>query len=446
MDDLLVDARSGVLTSLEPHIRSDMPTGLVGWAARVADTRNFGGSGSLFRADPYGFGASIRNDAAARGAATGEAVERYCGNVVPEDLVRSSASALELAGSRVVDPAKFALYSEDQYRLPGFPFVPFTSDLNIRWALGHTMDEKVPTYVPAALTYLGYYTGTRRCEPPIASLQYAGIAAGRSRDEAEMSALLELLERDATALWWCGDRSQPAIELSDWERLPAHRQLGDLESQTRSVRVLLLPSPFGIPVATAWIRDDRRGLVALGTACRPTVEAAVSKALVEAYAVLAITIDLADPDGPTWRSVADGTLPAHLYKPFRADRRYRDEFDPQWKDVVDLPTVAQLYLDPTMALAAEEQLFDYTETLSVSEIPDEAPLDLASLVALLTSRGHQPISVDLTTGDISIAGLHVVRVLTPGLYNNAPAAFPLLGGSRLTSASTTHLHLPVPLA
>src|SRR3546814_9840499 len=77
-------------------------------------------------------------------------------------------------------------------------------------------------------------------------------------------------------------------------------------------RVLLLPSPFGIPVAAAWIRDDRRGLVALGTACRPTVEAAVSKALVEAYAVLAITIDLADPDGPTWRSVADGTLPAHL--------------------------------------------------------------------------------------------------------------------------------------
>ena len=146
-----------------------------------------------------------------------------------------------------------------------------------------------------------------------------------------------------------GDRSQPAIELSDWERLPAHRLLGDLESQTRSVRVLLLPSPFGIPVAAVWIRDDRRGLVALGTACRPTMEAAVSKALVEAYAVLAITIDLADPDGPTWRSVADGTLPAHLYKPFRADRRYRDEFDPQWKDIVDLPTVAQLYLDPVMA-------------------------------------------------------------------------------------------------
>ena len=445
MNDLLVDARSGVLTSLDPHIRSDMPTGWVGWAAKVADTRNFGGS-TPFRADPYGFGASIRDDAAARGAATGEAVERYCGNVVPEVLVCGSATELKLAGSRVVEPSSFALYSEDQYRLPGFPFAPFTSALDIRWALGHTMDDEVPTYVPAALTYLGYYTGTRRGEPPIASLQYAGIAAGRSRAEAEMSALLELLERDATALWWCGDRSQPAIELSGWERLPAHRQLGDLESSTRSVRVLLLPSPFGIPVAAVWIRDDRRGIVALGTACRSTVQAAVSKALVEAYAVLAITIDLADPDGPTWRSVADGTLPAHLYKPFRADRRYRDEFDALWKDVVDLPTVAQLYLDPVMARAAEEHLFDYTETRSVSEIPDGEPLDLASLVALLAARGHRPISVDLTTRDISIAGLHVIRVLTPGLYNNAPAAFPLLGGNRLTSASTTHLHLPVPLA
>ncbi len=48
MDDLLVDARSGVLTSLELHIRSDMPTGWVGWAARVADTRNFGAAVHCF--------------------------------------------------------------------------------------------------------------------------------------------------------------------------------------------------------------------------------------------------------------------------------------------------------------------------------------------------------------------------------------------------------------
>ena len=357
MDDLLVDARSGVLTSLELHIRSDMPTGWVGWAARVADTRNFGGSGSLFRADPYGFGASIRDDAAARGAATGEAVERYCGNVVPEDLVRGSASALELAGSRVVDPAEFALYSEDQYRLPGFPFVPFTSDLNIRWVLGHTMDEKVPTYVPAALTYLGYYTGARRGEPPIAS-----VAVRRNR-----RGTLTRRGRDVQLCWnfsnampqRCGGAGTGHSRRSSFPTGSGCLRTaysGIWRARPGAFECCCFPSPFGIPVAAVWIRDDRRGLVALGTAWS--------------------TDDGGGRLEGTGRGVCRTCHHDRPRRPRRADLAQRGGRNaagapvqtlfgptvvtgtssiPQWKDIVDLPTVAQLYLDPVMALAAEEQ-------------------------------------------------------------------------------------------
>lgn len=79
---------------LEPRIRSDMPTGSVGWAVPVADMRRFGDVVSV-RADLSGFGVSMDDDAAGREAAAGEAVERSCGNVIPEDLLLSSAATLE---------------------------------------------------------------------------------------------------------------------------------------------------------------------------------------------------------------------------------------------------------------------------------------------------------------------------------------------------------------
>lgn len=444
MNDLLVDTHYGVVTSLRRHARTDIPPGWTGWSARVSDTRRLGSKARTFRADPYGFGAALGNDEAARGAAVGEAIERYCGNAVPDDLVLSSATALRDSGLDVLAPGSLALYSSEQYGLHGFPFLPFTEASEIRWAQGRWMDSGSRVLLPAPLTYLGYYTGIRAAEPPVGALHYAGIAAGRSRAEAEMSALLELLERDATALWWA--EGAPSLEIADWDCFGLRRRLADPESGSRSVRVLIVPSPFGVPVAAVWVRDEKRGLVALGTACRTTVLDAIEKALVEAFAVLAITIDLANPEGPTWQAVADGTLPAHLYKPFRPDRRYREDFDPQWRDIVDLPTVAQLYLDPRMQARAEERMLGNAEVRQLAELPLSPAIDLPQLVETLSHGGHPPASIDLTTADIAMAGLTVVRVIAPGLYNNAPAAFPLLGGNRLQRRTTTFLELPVPLA
>jgi ribosomal protein S12 methylthiotransferase accessory factor len=49
----------------------------------------------------------------------------------------------------------------------------------------------------------------------------------------------------------------------------------------------------------------------------------------------------------------------------------------------------------------------------------------------LARHGFRALSVDVTTPDVRAAGLSVVRVIVPGLYPNAPAAFPCLGGRRL---------------
>ena len=91
---VVANGTGSIAVFLEPHIRSDMPTGSVGCGVPVADMRRFGDVVS-FRADLYGFGVSIGDDAAGREAAASEAVERSCGNVIPEDLLLSSAATLE---------------------------------------------------------------------------------------------------------------------------------------------------------------------------------------------------------------------------------------------------------------------------------------------------------------------------------------------------------------
>jgi ribosomal protein S12 methylthiotransferase accessory factor len=55
------------------------------------------------------------------------------------------------------------------------------------------------------------------------------------------------------------------------------------------------------------------------------------------------------------------------------------------------------------------------------------------------------VTVDLTTPDVRAAGLRVVRVLVPGLYCNAPAACPFLGGERLYREPVARQWVPGPL-
>lgn len=439
----LVDERTGLVTRLVPHRGAPgMPAAWVGCAAHVADTRAFAG----WQADRFGYGAALGDPAAARGAALGEAVERYCGNVVPTDLRVTTHDALRRAGEPAVDPQRVALHSARQYAQPGFPFVPFTRDLPVAWVAGeqlagpsHAPGTRV--LVPASLVHLDFYRGAQAGHPPTNALRYAGIAAGPTRADAERSALEELLERDATALWW--GSGAPAATLTGLDHLVARLQ--DAEAATRTVRFLRVPSDVDVPVVAVLVEDHARGLVAFGTAARADVERAATKALVEAFAVLSITLGLADPGSATWRAVRAGALPATLYRPFRADRTYRDAFRDDWHDLVDLPPVAQLYLDPRMQGAPLDRLRRGSPQVASADVAACGPDPRRHHLDQLAARGLDVVTVDLTTPDVRAAGLHVVRVVVPGLYDNAAAAFPLLGGTRLYDVPVARGWVPGPL-
>ncbi|MGW1209159.1 YcaO-like family protein [Streptomyces sp. NPDC002499] len=426
-ESVLLDARTGLITRLErQRRRPGLPRMWVGYGASVARTDVF----APWLADRFGFGASAGDEERARRAAVGEAVERYCGNAVPVAARRGSYQELTGLGLRALDPDTLALYSAAQYATPGFPFTPFTRDLPVAWTPGRDLHDGAEVFVPASLVWLDYFHGLRAEEPATHSLVYSGIAAGENRAHAERFALEELLERDATTIWW--STGAEAAEISDAAAVIA--RLGGPapgEGPGPSVRLLHIPSEFGVPVVAAFLEDRQRRMVAFGSACRAEPQLAAEKALVEAYGLYSLTRQLAEPGSEVWEAVAAGTLEGHVFRPFRADRTYRDAFRTDYRDLTDLPAIAQLYLDPRMQGQPLDRLRGPAR-IAFRDIPAVAEADPHEVyLGRLAAEGLRAYSVDLTTPDVAAAGLSVVRVVVPGLVGNAPPAFPYLGGERL---------------
>lgn len=423
--DLVVDPRVGIITGLASMtLDPALPDRLHLWSARVADTAVFGS----WWADRVATGMAFDDGDAARTGAIGEALERYCANRVPGGREHTSYQELDTTGRNALDPTHCALYADWQHASPGFPFVPLTAELEVAWVPGVSMPSGDVTQVVASLVYANYFLPPRDDEPPTNALIYAGLAAGRDREHARSNALEELIERDATMIWWHGNG--PVIHLSPPASLRA------AVTATADPRLkwtwLLLPTRFGLPVVACLVEDPEHGFSLLGVAARPSVEGAARKAAAEAAALWSLGVGLLTPDSPVWSAIDEHhLLDRSLLKPWDPDRAYRQAYREDWHDVTDLVCQTQLYLDPTMDHFIAP-LRDPDETRPLRSIPDVQPGDASTWAqAIADLTGHAPVAVDLTTPDVAAAGVHVTRVVAPGLISNAPAAFPLLGGSRL---------------
>jgi ribosomal protein S12 methylthiotransferase accessory factor len=421
----LVDPRVGLVRRLarNPAI-SGVPRAFVDVTAEVAATGEF----TDWVAGAVTGGAALGDPERARAAALGEAIEHYCGNAVPEDMPVSSAEALASAGYRVLDLGELALYSTAQYAEPGFPFTRLTADLEISWVPGTDLDTGEQVWVPAALAHLNMHR-TRPNEPAIICQAYAGLAAGDGTARAERSALEELIERDAVTIWWASAAAAQRLAVDDDPALAP--VLADTRAAGLEVTFLRIPCVFDVPVVGAFVADHERGVIGFGSACRPTGAAAAEKALTEAIVTCINARQLADPDSAFWSVVRAGRLSRGPYTPWRAERDYRAAFRPDYRDMAVLEVNLQLYLDPAMQTEPLRRLREPAGCIPLHELGSLAGDPRSGYLARLRAHRRTAISIDLTTTDVAATGMRVARVVVPAMYHNAPAAFPLLGGTRL---------------
>lgn len=148
--------------------------------------------------------------------------------------------------------------------------------------------------VPATLIYHGHPDGM--CDQRLALADSNGAAAGRTRAGAIRSALFELIERDAAAIWWYNRLRRPPIERAARDHPAIHRLALDLARRDRLLLLIDLTHDLGVPVAAAVSAKSDGSQIVIGTAAAAVLRDAVIGAAGELVQILS-GIDGAIPDG-----------------------------------------------------------------------------------------------------------------------------------------------------
>ncbi|GLW05839.1 hypothetical protein Misp01_09690 [Microtetraspora sp. NBRC 13810] len=322
-------------------------------------------------------------DLQAKVSAMCEAIERYSG-VFQGDEARRAASFAEL-GADAVHPNACMLYSEAQYRTRRATRLtgshdhvtdPLDPDAVIDWTPVWSLTEQRHKYLPTGYLYYSYES--RPAGPVHAFADSNGNAAGSSLEDAIVQGFLELVERDAVALWWYNRVRRPAFDLAGF----ADRWMTEFQEVyaglDRELHVLDLTTDLGVPVAAAISRRARGPaediLMAFGAHFDARI--AVQRALAELNqflpAVTGAGYLVTDGEQLTWWKHA------HM-----AEHPYLAPAGP--------PVPASAYDRPCT-----------TDLLD----------DIAAARALVETRGMELLVLDQTRPDI---GLPVVKVIVPGL-------------------------------
>ncbi len=422
----LLDERTGIITRTSRFQHHPaIPKTLISVHAHVSKMRRVG----PWQTDSTTAGTSFVSEEAARHAAIGEAVERYCGNIVQPGLL-CEATWRELAerGEHAVDPDDLILFSAKQYATQGFPFVPFTRDLRVFWVRGRSLTRDCAAWIPASIAYPNWRNGGFEQTAPLANAYFAGLAAGPHLEFAIVSGIQEIVERHITMAWWAN-----ACPLSAIRTIPASLQAlwsGAPERAGQRGWLISLPNEFDIPVIAGVVEHVKERLLTIGFAARSDPEQAAFKAWAEALTLQDGARNLNVREGGYRQAAARGDVSADYVKPWRADRRYLDDYRSDFRDVVDLMCQLQIALDPRTA----DRIRPWVDTTREGSLTDIRPLadnSLRTYAAAIEAAGFEIFYADLTTRDVSLTGMRAVRVMVPGLIGNFAAAFPFQGGGRL---------------
>ena len=315
-------------------------------------------------------------EAQARASAVGEAVERYSG-IFRGDEVRIKASYRELGGEGI-HPNACMNFSARQYRERdesnrkesehNWVPQPFEEHREIEWTPVWSLTEERRKYVATAQCYFGY---AYSAEHDFSRAHSNGNAAGTNLEEAVLQGFLEVVERDAVALWWYNRVRRPSVDLACFGE-PYFSALGEFYGLLgRDMFVLDISADFPIPVFAALSKNRKsEGELLLGFGAHLEPRLAIVRALTEMNQSLA-------------QAIAGG-------KP----RFFVDEL------------VEGAFLEPDPLLAVRTS-GDYRR-LDNKDLLE----DVRTCVGWARKRGLETLVLDQTRPDV---GMPVVKVIVPGM-------------------------------
>lgn len=389
LTDYLVDGQVGIIKFVSELQRFPGTPDFYHYFADVSNTRafcefdNFNNAGGASTSREIALAKSI-----------GEAVERYCSAIY--DIEDCPLSSYEDAPFKCVNPADYALYSDEQYESPGCHWVPFTSSTPVRWteAYDPLADEHV--HVPAATIYMPYFYYQGTGDSPILQPISTGMACHCSPAEAAESGICEVIERDALMIFWQAMLNPPQISvetLSDenYDKVRRFEKLGG------SVTLLNITTDIGIHCVLSVLKSPSEELPARVFAASASLdpEEAVGKALEEL---------------------------AHTRRYCHAIKSWMPRIEPnppEHDNVLDQMDHLNFWADhknahlADFAFTSDKRIdFDDLENFDTGDAKQNTDF----LCRRMKEHGYRVLIADLTTPDIRDLGLSVVHAVIPGFH------------------------------
>jgi bacteriocin biosynthesis cyclodehydratase domain-containing protein len=302
-----VSPLTGVVKRLEP-IEADLPMNTNFFAqhnfsapAMSVDQLRSGLSGGSF-----GKGSTSEQ---AEASALMEAIERYSG-IFQGDEIRMKRRFTDFAPGDAILANDVQLFSEAQFRARHEPAQedshpipdPIDPAASIEWSPAWSLRDQRFRYLPTGLMYFFYrdfHTDSNGC------------AAGNTLQEAIVQGFLELVERDAYAVWWYNRSSRSEVDLSEFD----DSYIRDIKTQFtdagRRLWVLDVTSDLGVPAYVAimhWMKDGQEN-IEFGSGAHFDRRIALLRSLTELSQFLSIGLM---GGGSGDKSSLDGVTPLRL--------------------------------------------------------------------------------------------------------------------------------------
>jgi thiazole/oxazole-forming peptide maturase SagD family component len=300
-----------------------------------------------------------------------------------EQIERAVHGAL---GAAAVRPPEIMLFSEQQYELhdalrgrsgqsedhPG----RWRQEIPIGWVRATAALASDEAWLPAGLCFLGY---TEERPAGLVPADTNGIATGASIEDAAVRAFMELVERDAVAIWWYNRLVRKQLDpiafhdplltaFADWS-----------DARERPLRLINLTHDLGVPVVGAITHDLNGRFIALGFGSAASAKEAARHAVGE-LAQFECNIALIEQ---------------------RIGGRGEAGVAPEARALL------QWWKDGTLANCP------HLEVHPIEEPPDDQDaIDLGAAHAMCRSLGLRFYALDMTR---SMGAPAVVRVFVPGL-------------------------------
>lgn len=236
--------------------------------------------------EQYTLGKGV-NSIQSKVSALSEAIERK--NSIFKDSKGMVFGRPDEIPGKVIQPPGLKYYSANQYREfrlkpdDKHSVEPYDPGIPLHWAKVKCLCTGESTFVPASFCY----SSTPFEDEKYIRFNSNGCAAGNTVGEAIIQGFLELIERDAVAIWWYNRIQRPGFDLESFSDPISEEIKVSLEADW-DYWLLDITTDFEIPCLVAVGMHRIHGHFRFGFAAHFNVQIAAERALTELYQLVVV--------------------------------------------------------------------------------------------------------------------------------------------------------------